>query len=106
MELFVIRLLERGASVVTAGYDRNTPLHLAAMKGYTTIGKKLIGNGALIYARNKDQNTPLEISIHNENNEFSVMMVKSMEPARYIFTLLLLLYFGKFLLLKDFLEKL
>lgn len=86
MELFVIRLLERGASVFTAGYDRNTPLHLAAMKGFSSIGRKLIEEGALVYAQNNDRDTALEISVHNENNDFSVLMVKTMEPGRYVST--------------------
>ena len=83
MELFVIRLLERGASVFTAGYDRNTPLHLAAMKGFASIGRKFIEEGALAYAQNNDRDTALDISVRNEHNDFSMLLIRSMEPGRY-----------------------
>ena len=79
----MIRLFERGATVFTAGYDRNTPLHLAALKGFTTIGKKFIHSGAFIHAKNRNGQTPLEISIANSHSEFSVMMIKAMQPRRY-----------------------
>ena len=84
MELFIIRLLERGAKVITAGYDRNTPLHLAAMKGYANVGRRFIQQGALVYAKNKDGLTPLEVSVAKRYNDFSVMMIKGMEPGRYL----------------------
>ncbi len=83
MELFVIRLFERNATVFTAGYDRNTPLHLAALKGFTNVGKKFIQEGAFIHAKNADGKTPLEVSISHEHNDFSVMLIKTMQPGRY-----------------------
>lgn len=66
----------------TAGYDRNTPLHLAALKGFANIGKKFIHEGAFVHAKNADGMTPLELSIACKHNEFSVMMIKAMQPGR------------------------
>ena len=83
MELFVIRLIESRASVFTASYDRNTPLHLAALKGYVGVGKKLLEAGALPMALNTDGCTPLELAVHYTHNEFAVMLVKRMEAPRF-----------------------
>lgn len=84
MELFVIRLLERNATVFTAGYDRNTPLHLVALKGFANIGKKFIRKDAFVNAKNSDGMTPLEVSIVHQHNDFSVMIIKAMQPERYV----------------------
>ena len=46
----MIRLLQHGAVVTTAGPDSNTPLHLAAERGFVNIGKILLGYGAIIVA--------------------------------------------------------
>ncbi len=81
-ELFVIRLLERGASVTSSGRDGNTALHLSAIKGSTNVARKLLQKGALVMARNREGKTPLEVSVRGEHDEFARVMVKSMEPAR------------------------
>ena len=82
--MFVIRLLQRNARVATAGADRNTPLHLAAMKGFTNVAKKLIDNGAYVAAENKDGHNPLYLAIEKDYCDFAVLMVNNMEPARYL----------------------
>lgn len=85
MELFVIRLLKRGASVWTqTGSDKNTPLHLAAEKGFANIGRKFIQEKASVYVTNAKDLTPLEIAVSNKHNDFSMMIIKAMEPKRYI----------------------
>ena len=82
-EVFIIRLLQRDASVTTAGPDRNTPLHLAAIKGFVNVGRKLIESGAFVAAENKDRESPLSLAVLNEHCEFAVLMVRNMEAARY-----------------------
>lgn len=82
MELFVIRLLERKACVDTAFNDMNTPLHLAAKRGFTSIGKLLLEAGAPLYSNNTEKKTPLEICIQGKHNEFSALLIRSMEPKR------------------------
>ena len=81
-ELFVIRLLQRGASVSTAGRSGNTPLHLAATKGFTNVARKLLERGAIVMAKNNESKTSLELAVEFEHNDFAVLMVKSMEPSR------------------------
>ena len=82
--MFVIRLLQRKARVVTAGEDGNTPLHLAAMKGFTNVARKLIDNRAYVAAENKAGHNPLYLAIQNDHCDFAVLMVNNMEPARYL----------------------
>ena len=82
--MFVTRLLKRNAKVFKPGAaDGNAPLHLAAMKGFTNIAKKLIGNGAYVAARNREGQTPLYLAIKGNHCDFAVLMVHNMEPARY-----------------------
>ena len=77
------RLLKRGAKVTAADRDTwNTPLHLAAIKGFTCVAKLLIENEARVMVRNKDSRTPLELAVLEEHCEFATLMVKSMQPAR------------------------
>ena len=78
----MIRLLQRGAIVTTAGPDGNTPLHLAAERGFVNVGKILLGYGAIIMARNSMNKTSLHVAIENHHSDFAVLMVKSMEPSR------------------------
>ena len=81
-EQFVIRLLQRGAVVTTAGPDGNNPLHLAAVRGFVNVGKILLGYGAIIMAKNNKKQIPLQVAIKNSHSDFAVLMVKSMEPSR------------------------
>ena len=90
-EVFVIRLLQRNAKVATAGADRNTPLHLAAMKGFTNVAKKLIDNGAYVAAENKAGHNPLYLAVENNHCDFAVLMVHNMEPTRYMYAYLILI---------------
>lgn len=83
--MFVIRLLQRNATVATAGPDRNTPLHLAALKGFTNVGKKLVESGAFVATENRDGHNPLVLAVQNEHCDFAVLMVKNMESARYVY---------------------
>ena len=78
----MIRLLQRGAIVTTAGPDGNTPLHLAAVRGFVNVGKILLGYGAIIMAKNNKKQIPLQVAVKNNHSDFAVLMVKSMEPSR------------------------
>ena len=80
-----MRLLRRGAIVTTAGPDGNTPLHLAAERGFVNVGKILLGDGAIIMARNNVNKTSLHLAIENHHSDFAVLMVKSMEPSRSVY---------------------
>jgi len=44
---------------------QNTPLHLAAQKGYLHAAKLLIERGTAINAFNRDKNTPLHLAVQN-----------------------------------------
>ena len=54
-----------GAPTEVMDKDGNTPLHLAALGGHSSIVKLLLGNGALIEARNKDSNTAQQLAAQN-----------------------------------------
>lgn len=56
-------MLDRGANTSTADDDRNTPLHYAAEKGWTSIVEKLIKHRSRLLAKNKDSLIPLEVAI-------------------------------------------
>ena len=85
--MFVTRLLKRNAKVFKPGAaDGNTPLHLAAMKGFTNVAKKLISNDAYVAARNNDGHNPLYLAIKGNHCDFAVLMVHNMEPKRYTCT--------------------
>ena len=82
--MFLIRLLDRNAKVVTcrAGSDQNTPLHLAAIKGFTSVGKTLIEKGAYVAVDNSDHKNPLALAVEHNHCDFAVLMIKSMEAKR------------------------
>lgn len=82
-ELFVIRLLHRGAKTVISDEKHNTSLHYAAEKGWTSIAKKLIEHNSVPVVANKEGLMPLELAIHNNHNKCASFLVKSMEPIRY-----------------------
>ena len=84
--MFLIRLLDRNAEVVTcvAVSDRNTPLHLAAIKGFTNVGRKLIEKGAYVAVENGDHKNPLALAYENNHYDFAVLIVKSMEAKRSV----------------------
>ncbi|WP_264339070.1 ankyrin repeat domain-containing protein [Wolbachia endosymbiont (group A) of Cydia splendana] len=52
-------LVSRGANINIRNNDRNTPLHLAAKKGYLCMVKELIENGARVDVKNRFDETPL-----------------------------------------------
>ena len=81
-EQFVIRLLQRGAIVTIAGPDGNTPLHLAAVRGFVNVGRSLLDHDAKTMAKNNEMQIPLQVAIKNNHNDFAVLMTKSMEPSR------------------------
>ena len=81
-EQFVIRLLQRGAIVTIAGPDGNTPLHLAAVRGFVNVGRSLLDHDAKTMAKNNEKQIPLQVAIKNNHSDFAVLMSKSMEPSR------------------------
>ena len=77
----------------TTDDEGNTPLHLAAVRGYCEVAQKLLRWGANPHAENKQHKTPLEIAIHHalegfqENvsdyNNFATLMIREMDASRY-----------------------
>lgn len=76
-------LLERGADTIM-DENKNTPLHFAAEKGWTSVAKRLMQHRNMAGAINREGQIPLELAILNEHNECATFLVKSMEPARYV----------------------
>ena len=67
---------------MTAGPDGNTPLHLAALRGFVNVGKCLLDHDAKTMAKNNEKRIPLQLAIMNSHSDFAVLMIKSMEYAR------------------------
>jgi len=90
---YVIEFLHRGAAASTVGEDGNTPLHLAATRGFTDVAKALLSHDADVEACNDEDCTPLELAIHHglqdfskseDHSDFAVLMVKKMQPHKYV----------------------
>lgn len=58
-EDMVILLIESGVNINKKDFNGNSPLHLAAFKGYTDITRSLIDHGAELNAVNNFNRTPL-----------------------------------------------
>ena len=80
--LFVAKLLQRGAVADSTDEQQNTPLHYAAINGWTTIAKKLMSHQGKATISNNDGLIPLELAIHYGHNECATFLVNCMEPAR------------------------
>lgn len=78
----MIKLLRREANTRISDDDDNTSLHLAAMKGWTSIAKKLIEHKSVPLDINEEGLIPLELAIRNKHNECATFLVKSMAPKR------------------------
>ena len=83
-DIFVTKLLDRGADVKVSRRDGTTPLHLAAMKGFVTIGKKLIEHQAPVTAVTREGKTPLHLALEKTHGPFATLMVKNTDPAMYV----------------------
>lgn len=90
---YVSALLVEGASPSTTDERRNTPLHLAAKRGFIQCAKELINRGADANKENDDLETPLEVSLStglslNDNermavfSKFAAMITLEMRPPK------------------------
>ncbi len=103
--LYVTELLQKGAKVSATDDKGNTPLHLAAMKGFPDVARELLRWGADPHVVNNDGKVPLEISLcyalsevkinstgHGvkgvdnieDFNDFSVLMCRAMKPSKLV----------------------
>jgi len=90
---YVIEFLHRGAAANTVDENGNTPLHLAATRGFTDVAKALLSHDADVEACNDQDYTPLELAIQhglqdyskNEDySDFAILMIKKMQPHKYV----------------------
>ena len=82
-------LLQRTVSMFASDSSRNTALHLAAMKGFKNIVKQLLDYNAPLLACNMEGKTPLELAIEMKHNEVAVVIIKKMEPGRFVYLLII-----------------
>ncbi len=62
----VIQHLAAGTDVNAKNYDGDTPLHIAARRGYKEIAELLIAKGANVNAKGKNGDRPLDWAVHIE----------------------------------------
>ena len=55
-----------GTDVNAKNYDGDTPLHIAARRGYKQIAELLIAEGANVNAKGKNGDRPLDWAVHIE----------------------------------------
>ena len=96
---YVIEFLHRGAAANTVDENGNTPLHLAATRGFTDVAKALLSHDADVEACNDQDYTPLELAIQHglqdyskdeDHSDFAILMVKKMQPHKYVPILILM----------------
>ncbi|XP_064402133.1 uncharacterized protein LOC135347927 [Halichondria panicea] len=96
--LYVTELIQKGAKVMATDEDGDTPLHLAARRGFPDVAKELLRWGADPHTENNDEKVPLEIAIVqalgvqstmqnsidsvDDYNAFAVLMCREMKPAK------------------------
>ncbi len=92
-------LIQKGAKVMATDENGDTPLHLAARRGFPVVAGELLRWGADPHTENNDKKVPLEIAIlqalggvqntsHNsidsidDYNAFAVLMCREMKSAK------------------------
>lgn len=76
-------LIKNGADTNAIDEDERTPLHYAAMEGYTQMADLLITNNAIIDALDYWNNTPLDLAVCNGWSE-TAKFLKSIEEKNKI----------------------
>eukprot|EP00731_Ephydatia_muelleri_P001088 Em0001g1088a len=82
IETLVKHLLQRTVNMLAIDPSRNTPLHLAAKRGFENVVKQLLEHDSPLLACNSEGKTPLELAIEMQHNEVAVVIIKRMEPGR------------------------
>ena len=71
----VTALLNANPNLVSSkDSDGDTPLHIAAYKGYKDIAKLLLGKGADVNAKNEDGDTPLHMAADKGNKDVAELL--------------------------------
>jgi ankyrin repeat protein len=68
-------LLKQKANVNVTDENANTPLHLAAEKGYLEIVELLLKSGANVKAKNTKSNTPLHVAAKNGHIDIVKLLI-------------------------------
>ncbi|XP_052183654.1 potassium channel SKOR-like isoform X2 [Diospyros lotus] len=71
------RLIGAGADPNRSDYDRRSPLHLAASRGYEEIAEFLVQKGVGINVKDNFGNTPLLEAIKNGHDRIASLLVKA-----------------------------
>lgn len=70
-------ILDQGVDVNLTDDLGESPIHLAARKGYVNIMRLLIQAGANLDARDAENETPLDYAIHNKQKEIVIYLIRN-----------------------------
>ena len=65
-----------GIQIDALSTNQRTPLHLAALKGYSEIGKELIKHGADPNSKDFDESTPLHCASELGHTNFVIFLLE------------------------------
>ena len=66
----------KGASTQCLSRFDDTPLHLAASRGYANIMGQLLNKGASIEAVNEEGNTPMDLAAESEHTSVMELLLR------------------------------
>lgn len=78
----VIKLMRKRCSCTVKDYRGNTPLHVAAMFGYSDIAKWLCLNGADITSYNNEGKTPIFLAYQYGHDQLALMLAELKKRPR------------------------
>ena len=77
-------MIQRDIDIQPQSSIQRTPLHLACIRGHTTIARLLIDNGADPDCKDFDENTPLHYASEFGNFECIILLIKEANSNPYI----------------------
>ena len=70
----VQRFIEAGTNVDSRNEEQQTPLHVAASKGFEVLARVLLGYGANINSIDEEHRTPIWLALENNHSQMVKML--------------------------------